>query len=102
MNRPGKNQELLLPRHRSWRWLLVGAMLIGIGIALGSVVTPPSTAWGEVRTPTLPPSFQSGGQLSLPVLQEISATLRQIDARLARLEAAARQMQSKTVSSAGQ
>ena len=82
--------------------MLVGVTFVSIGIALGSVATRPSTAWGEVRTPTLPQHFKSGDQLSLPLLQEISATLRQIDARLARLEAAAKQLQAKHVSSSAQ
>ena len=86
----------------SMRWLFVGAALIGFGIALGAVVTQPSTARGEVRSPAPPEHFQSGGQLSLPLLQEISATLRQIDARLVRLEAAAKQLQTQRTPSPGQ
>jgi hypothetical protein len=85
------------PRCGSLRWLLVGATLVGIGIALGSVVAPPSMAVGQVRTPALREHIQSGGQLSLPLLQEISATLRQIDARLARLEAVAKQLRPQRV-----
>ena len=99
MNHPVKRQSLPRPCFGSMRWLLVGAMLIGFGIVLGSVVIQPSTAWGEVRSPLPPQHFQGGDQLSLPLLQEISATLRQIDARLARLEAVAKQLQTKSTSS---
>jgi hypothetical protein len=39
------------------------------------------------------PAFQSGGQQSVPILREISSTLRQIDSRLARLELVAQKLQ---------
>ena len=47
-------------------------------------------AHGEVTAAPEPPAFQTGGQLSVPVLKEIAATLHQMDARLARLETAPR------------
>jgi hypothetical protein len=67
--------------------LLIGAWLLGAGLMLGTVLPPPRAAWGEVTEVPPPAAFKSGGQLSVPVLQDISATLNQIDGRLARMEA---------------
>jgi hypothetical protein len=36
--------------------------------------------------PPPPPAFKSGDQLSVPILNEIAATLNRIDGRLAKLE----------------
>ncbi|HEY7688279.1 MAG TPA: hypothetical protein VH835_06280 [Dongiaceae bacterium] len=61
------------------------AALVSAGMIVGAAV-------GEVQ-PTAPSQhFQSGGQLSVPVLKEIAATLQQMDARLARLETVAQQL----------
>jgi hypothetical protein len=79
------------------RYLLAGVALIALGIVLGSASIRPSTAWGEIRMQPPAEHFKSGDQLSVPLLQEISATLRQIDARLARLEAAAKVIQSQRI-----
>jgi hypothetical protein len=59
-------------------------------------------AQGEIRTTAPPQAFQSGGQLSVPVLREIAATLRQIDSRLARLEAAAQKLQTARPGATGE
>ena len=72
---------------------LLGLTLVVAGIVGGAAVAPSRQAQAEIRTTPLPQSFQSGGQLSVPVLKEIAATLHQIDARLARLEVAAQKMQ---------
>ena len=52
------------------------------GMSLG----PPQMAEGENRVATPRQAFLAGDERSLPILEEISATLRQIDGRLARLE----------------
>ena len=64
------------------------------GMTLWAAIPPTNQAQGEVRATPEPQSFQTGGQLSVPVLREISATLRQIDGRLARLETVAAKLQS--------
>jgi hypothetical protein len=51
-------------------------------------------ALGEVRTGPPPTSFQSGSQMSVPILKEIASTLHQMDARLAKLETAAQKLQT--------
>ncbi len=68
----------------------VAALLAGI--VIGSAMSPPSTARAEVEPPQPAQSFQSGGQMSVPVLKDIATTLHQMDARLARLETVAQQM----------
>lgn len=73
--------------------LLIGMVLVSAGTLAGAAFTTSNEAHGEVRGTPVPPAFQSGGQLSVPVLKEISATLHQIDARLARLETVAQKMQ---------
>jgi hypothetical protein len=67
----------------------IGLVLLGAGAWAGATITPARVAQGEVRPVAPPASFQSGGQLSVPILREIAATLVQIDSRLARLERAA-------------
>jgi len=62
---------------------------------IGANVTRPSTAWGQIVTTPQPQHMLSGGQLSVPILQDISATLRQIDGRLSHLEDVAKQMANK-------
>ena len=76
-----------------WHNILVGVGLLTAGVWLGSAAPPPSEAWAEIRTTAPPEAFQSGGQLSVPILQEIAATLHRMDARLSRLEATAKQVQ---------
>lgn len=78
-----------------WRTMLVAIGLLAAGIFIGSTATRPSTAWAEVINAAPDQHFYSGGQVSVPILQDIAATLHQMDARLARLETAAQQMQSK-------
>ena len=78
---------------------LFGFLLVCAGVIAGAAVAPSHEAQAEIRATPPPQAFQSGGQLSLPLLKEIAATLHQIDARLARLEAAAQKMQTKNVPS---
>jgi hypothetical protein len=66
---------------------MVAAVLVVGGMLAGAAVPSPRAAWGEVSIAPPPVAFQSGSQLSVPILKDISATLQQIDGRLARLEA---------------
>ena len=64
----------------------IGAALLCAGMMMGSLTAPPSAALGQAR-PTPPPlAFQSGDQISVPILRDIASTLHQIDGRLSRLE----------------
>ena len=65
--------------------------LVGAGMFAGAAWPPTGAARAEAQTPVQPPHFQSGGQMSLPLLKEIAVTLKQMDARLARIETAAQQ-----------
>ena len=64
----------------------IGAALLFAGMMMGSLIAPPRAAWGEVRPTPPPQAFQSGDQISVPILRDIAATLHQIDGRLSRLE----------------
>jgi len=86
-------------KRESDRWLRTDAQRIVIGMALvaggvfaGAALPPGGAALAEVQSAAQPQHFQSGSQLSVPVLKEIAATLRQMDARLARIETAAQQL----------
>ena len=72
---------------------LFGLALVSAGVIGGAATAPSRQAQAEIRTTPPPQAFQSGGQLSVPVLKEIAATLRQIESRLARLEVVAQKMQ---------
>jgi hypothetical protein len=74
------------------RWLASAALLAG-GMFLGTAFDSSNQALGEVRSGPPPTAFQSGSQLSVPILKEIAATLHQMDARLAKLEIAAQKLQ---------
>jgi hypothetical protein len=78
---------------RQIQQLLVVAGLIGLGVWLGSV-WPLDEARAEMQPESSQQHFQSGAQQSVPILREIAATLKQVDARLARIEASAKQNQS--------
>jgi hypothetical protein len=69
--------------------------LVGAGMFIGSNVTLPSIASGQIITTPQPQHMLSGGQMSLPILQDISATLQQIDGRLSRMENLAKQLSNK-------
>ena len=73
---------------------VVGMALVAAGIVAGAAVSTSNEAHGEVRGTPPPQAFQSGGQLAVPVLKEIAATLHQMDARLARLETVAQKLQT--------
>lgn len=82
----------------SWQKLLIALALAAGCMLVGATIPTTNQALGEVRggAPE-PPAFQAG---SVPILREISGTLRQMDARLARLEALAQKMQAKAAISA--
>lgn len=78
------------PQARSFapvRSTLICATLLGAGWLIGSVATRPSPASAQVINAAPDQHFMAGDQLSLPVLQDIAATLHQMDARLTHLEA---------------
>ncbi len=77
------------------RQTLIGLLLVAAGAIAGASMTTTREAHAEIRATPQPPAFQSGGQLSVPVLKEIAATLHQMDSRLARLEALAQKMQTR-------
>jgi hypothetical protein len=77
-----------------WRRLAACGLLLAVGMVMGSALHSPNEALGQNRGVTPPPTaFQSGGQMSVPLLKEIAATLHQIDGRLERLEAVAMKSQ---------
>ncbi len=83
-----------MKRESLTRWLGSAALLAG-GVLIGSAMESSNEAWGEVRTGPPPTAFQSGGQLSVPILKEIAATLHQMDSRLAKLEVVAQKLQAQ-------
>lgn len=68
---------------RSWFPVLV-ALIIGFSAAAGERYSTPAQA--EVRKSQKRAAFQSGAARSETLLREISGTLKQIDARLQRIE----------------
>ncbi len=80
---------------RSLRYALSAAALLGAGMFIGSNVTLPSIAWGQIVTTPQPQHMLSGGQQSVPILKDISATLKEIDGRLSRMEGLAKQLSNK-------
>src|SRR3977135_2006032 len=82
----------------SWQKLLIGLSLAAGCMLVGATIPMTNQALGEVRggAPE-PPAFQQG---TVPVLREISATLRQMDGRVARLEALGQKMTAKAAISA--
>ena len=85
------------PTSRTTWWRAAGAAgLLGAGILIGAATSSPQTAWGEVQPPAHPEMFQSGSQVSVPILKDIATTLHQMDARLERLETLARQIDKRS------
>jgi hypothetical protein len=82
------------------RRLAVGALLLGTGVLAGAALNSTGAARAEVQSAAQPQHFQSASQLSAPVLKEIAATLKQIDARVAHIEAAAQQVRPARINSA--
>jgi hypothetical protein len=75
--------------------LATSAALVVGGMAIGATVDSSNRALGEVRSGPPPTAFQSGSQMSVPILKEIASTLRQMDGRLAKLETAAQKLQTQ-------
>src|SRR4051812_24630424 len=80
-------------KNLTWHRTLMAALLIAAGVAVCANVATTNVARGEVRGTPEPPTFQSRGPQTVPIFREISATLRQMDARLARLETVAKKME---------
>ena len=70
--------------------LLLAALMAGC-LWMGAELRASASARADTRTSPPKEHFQSGSERSLPILKEISATLRRIDARLANIEKAARE-----------
>ena len=82
----------------NWQKLLIGLALAASCMLVGAVIPMTNQAHGEISAGAPePPAFQQG---TVPVLREISATLRQMDARVARLEVLAQKMTAKSAVSA--
>ena len=76
--------------------LLWAATLLGVGMFIGATgITPSFAQRSDIITTPQPQHMLSGGQLSVPILQDISATLKEIDGRLSRMEVLAKQMSNK-------
>src|SRR6188474_2107028 len=76
----------------NWQRVLTALALAVAGVVVGANLSTTHQAHGEITAAPETPAFQSGGQMSVPILREISTTLRQMDARLARLETAAQKL----------
>ncbi len=70
--------------------LLLAALMAGC-LWVGAEFRVSSSARAESRTKPPPEHFQSGSERSIPILKEISATLKRIDAKLANIEKIARE-----------
>lgn len=78
----------------NWQRALAAVALTSAGVIAGANMSSTNVAQGET-TPAPPPrAFESGGQMSVPILRDISSTLHQMDARLARLETVAQKLRS--------
>jgi hypothetical protein len=78
---------------------LISMLAVGIALlacaGLQSHFGSPGPVAAEVRTPGSPGHFKSGGERSVVVLQEILATLQQMDKRLERVEEAVLEMNQR-------
>jgi hypothetical protein len=84
----------------NWERGVMAIVLVAAGVIAGANMSTTNEAQAEVTGRVEPPAFQSGGQQSVPILREISGTLRQIDSRLARLEIVAQKLQMAAARSA--
>jgi hypothetical protein len=84
-------------KYFSWRQLLIGLALAAGCMLVGTTIPMANQALGEVSGRPEQPTFTTS---SVPLLREISATLRQMDGRLARLETLAQKIQAKSATSA--
>src|SRR5262249_24403136 len=81
----------------SWQKLLIGLALAAGCMLVGATIPMANQAHGEGRGV---PENRPVVDTSVPILREISATLRQMDGRLERLEIVAQKMQAKATMSA--
>lgn len=81
----------------SWEKLLIGLALAAGCMLIGAMIPMTNQAHGEIRGTPQQPAFEGS---SVPVLRQISATLAQMDGRLARLETIAQKMHAKATISA--
>jgi|SRR3954468_10079856 hypothetical protein len=88
-----------MDRQKMQRVITALALAAG-GILVGANLTTTRIANAEIRPAPEAPAFQTGDQMSLPILREMSLTLRQIDGRLARLETVAQKVQMTQARSA--
>ena len=75
--------------------LIMTAALVGAGLLAGAGMQPGAAWGGDVKDAAPPQAYQSGAQLSVPILKEIAATLHQMDARIAKIETLAQQWRPK-------
>jgi hypothetical protein len=78
-------------KQMNWQRLFMAGVLACGGAVAGAHLSSPSTARAEVQETVSQPNFQPS---TVPILKDISVTLRQMDARLARLEIVAQKMQA--------
>ncbi|HIQ20018.1 MAG TPA: hypothetical protein EYH34_02105 [Planctomycetes bacterium] len=64
------------------------AAALALGFLVGGAASRDASARAGVRRSAPPQAFLSGSERALPVLMEISTTLKRIDQRLARIERA--------------
>jgi hypothetical protein len=100
LNDTPQRKGILIMRRMKWEHSLMAFVLVAAGVIAGANMQATKEARAEVRGTPEPPTFQSGGQQSVPILREISGTLRQIDSRLARLEMVAQKLQMAAARSA--
>jgi hypothetical protein len=80
--------------------IVLALALAVTGVMVGSTLSTTKQARGEIQLAPEPDSFKTGGQLSVPILKDISATLHQIDERMARLELVFQKLQTMRASKA--
>lgn len=68
------------------RYCVVGGMLLAFGFVSIWAVMPVDSASAQSQPEKIPAHFKSGSERSLSILREISSTLKQIDAKLQRME----------------
>ena len=61
-------------------------LLVLVAFCVGTAVRPAAEARAGVREAAPTPHFLAGGERAVPVLEEISETLKRIDTRLSRIE----------------
>jgi len=67
-----------------WSWVV--AVLLLVAFWLGSVIPLRTVHTGELQQSGSNEPFLAGDERSIPVLKDILATVKQIDARLERIE----------------